>query len=214
MVNFRRGLGKIAFIGLLAGNALLQGQVQTPTISSLQSSPATSFSPTNGAAITAGTPSQGLGFTLYINGNFDPDDFEESVTWTAGGVATTLFIASRSTTQLTANVPTNLYTTAGSAAITVTETAFEEIDPVSNQVIFTINPAMAQISPLPLGIVGSPYSQSFFTGGTGPFTVVALEESSQPPPGLTFTSGTCNPLHGTPTTAGQFVVTYGVTDSW
>ena len=218
-VGMKAGL---ALIGLLALPGLLLAQ-GTPTISGIQSGFGTA---TNGAAITAATPTpdgcfeSSLCLNLFINGNFNPASNQESVTWTENSVQTTLFLQGTSTTQLIANVPANLYQSAGIATITVTETLFdcEGSCSTSTTSTFTVNPAMTSVGTLPAGIVGIAYSQPFFTGGTGNsisganFTVQF--GGGSPPPGLAATPNTGNPLAGTPTQAGRFSVSPTVTDSW
>ena len=198
-VGMKAGL---ALIGLLALPGLLLAQ-GTPTISGIQSGFGTA---TNGAAITAATPTpdgcfeSSLCLNLFINGNFNPASNQESVTWTENSVQTTLFLQGTSTTQLIANVPANLYQSAGIATITVTETLFdcEGSCSTSTTSTFTVNPAMASVGTLPAGIVGVAYSQPFFTGGTGNsisganFTVQFGGRS--PPPCLAATPNTGNPL--------------------
>ncbi len=211
---------RLAIFSLLAIPALLHAQPTTPTISSLQSG---NFSATHGAAITAGTPLPN-GIQLYINGNFNPYSYLESVTWTENSVATSLYLIGETTTQLVANVPMSLFTSPGSASITVTETPYSGLDltnpsarragprAVSNAATFTVNPAMAQIGVLPSGRVGVAYAQAFFSGGTAPFTVQF--SSSPAPPGLSATASTGNPLAGTPTQVGVYTVNPTITDSW
>jgi hypothetical protein len=79
----------------------------------------------------------------------------------------------------------------------------------------TINPASSPLSittasPLPSGMIGTPYSQKFLaSGGTPPYRWSL--KSGLLPQGLTLSSdGT---LNGTPTTAGSFSFMIGVTDS-
>lgn len=213
-------------VGWLAVPWLLSAQV-TPTITSLQSGFAFG-APTNGAAITAATPLPQScdGSTdclkLFINGNFNSDGPQVSVTWTENDTTTptSLFLTGESATQLVANIPMSLYQSAKTATITVTETFIEcdENCSSSDTATFTVNPAMASVGALPTGIVGVAYSQAFFTGGTGNaisgpnFTV---QFSANPaPPGLS--ASTSNPplLAGTPMQSGAFTVNPTVTDSW
>jgi hypothetical protein len=157
---------------------------------------------------------------LFINGNFNTSSNFESVTWTENSNTTSLFLLQSSNTQLVANVPVGLYAagTAGTVTITVTETQFECDVNCSNSTTstFTINPAMASISPLPTGIVSLTYSQPFFTGGTGNalsgpnFTLLGFS----PPPLLSASSDNPPLLVGTPTQSGTFLVTGTLTDSW
>src|SRR5262249_32313223 len=65
-------------------------------------------------------------------------------------------------------------------------------------------------SPLPVGVVGSTYSQAFgATGGTLPYSWTTT--SGQLPPGLTLSS--TGQLSGTPTTEGNYNFTTRVSDS-
>src|SRR6185312_3196298 len=202
----------IVLVTLLGSCALLNAQVTTPVITSLQSGPTiptgTPPPPTHGAAITVGTPGQE--FLLYVNGNFDTTNNFEEVLWDNGGEGPLqLNILSSTNTQLIANVPSFLYQTAGTASVTVQETLFTiggALNPrilrpapraTSNAVIFTINPSMSTIAVTP-GIVGLAYAHPFFGGGTPPFVIQF--PSGQPPPGLGANSG--GQLTGVPTTAG------------
>ena len=139
MVNRRIGAWGFVLVNLLAGGGLLHAQPTcnpaTPCITSLQSGLAGysgPTAPTNGAAITAGTPGGNYdseetpGIFLYINGNFAADTKLESVTWTESAVPTTLNVVSQTDTQVVAFVPQNLFASAGSATIVVSET-FESI---------------------------------------------------------------------------------------
>src|SRR5215469_2074308 len=208
-----------ALVGLLALPALLPAQVTTPSITDILSGfgPNT---PTNGPAITAGTPEPPSCFNclnLFINGNFNPQA-PEAVTWTENNATTTLsFFASHTSTQVIVNVPVSLYQSSGTATITVTEGGECAGPCPSDTSTYTVNPAMASISPLPTGIVSLPYSQRFFTGGTGNaisgsnFTV---KLNSGSPPGLTPSADNPPLLAGTPTQSGTFSVTGTVIDSW
>ncbi len=204
------------FLAMLALPALLTAQVRTPNITSIQSG---FGSATNGAAITAGTPTPASCFgsniclNLFINGNFQSEGVNTQVTWNEGGVPTSLPLLQISTTQIVVNVPMALYQAAGSASITVSETLFADVPPPPSidSATFTVNPALAGTT-LPAGVVGQPYSQPFFTGGTGPFTVAF--RTSPAPPGLAATPSTGNPLAGSPSQSGTFAVNRGVTDGW
>jgi hypothetical protein len=225
MVRHRALQAGLALVVLLSLPALCSAQT-TPTITGIQSGFGTA---SHGAAITAGTQepascfNSGLCLNLFINGNFNPDGTRESVTWTENNQTTGLsFTGELSNSQLVVNVPVGLYAagTAGTVTITVTETQFECESNCSTSATstFTINPAMASISPLPTGIVGVAYSRAFFTGGTGNalsgsnFTVQF--NTGSPPPGLAATTDNPPLLAGTPTQSGTFSVTGTVTDSW
>ncbi len=221
MVNRRRVMRGVLLIAILAGTALLHAQ---PTISSLQSSPPGLSSipgPSNIAAITAGTPGQS--FDLYVNGNFlILKGVANTVNWIIPGlqpVQINLGVLASSATQIVASVPSGLYASAGSATVTVTQTVPDTPPQIttSNGVPFTIYPVLSGLGALPSGIVGVPYAQPFFAGGTPPFTVV-FNQQSPAPPGLNFNPNLGDPvdgaLAGTPAQAGTFGVTPNVTDSW
>jgi hypothetical protein len=229
MFEYRALKAGLALVGLLATPSLLPAQVTTPSIMNIQSGFGTA---TNGAAITAGTPSPGscsipsLCLNLFINGNFNSAAFE-SVTWTENNVTTFLTtVGGENPTQVVVNVPMSLYQSAGTATITVTEEfACEGSSCLTATSSFTVNPAMAPISPLPTGIVSIPYSQAFFTGGTGnllpgappsppPNNFTVAFSSGSPPAGLAASSDNPPLLAGKPTQSGSFTVSGTVTDSW
>lgn len=209
---------------LAAGSTVLYAQTPctptstTPCISSLQSGYAGSVppTPTNGAAITAGTAI--TDFWLYINGTFSAAAFN-SVTWTSAttSVITPLTVISgSSTTQLIADVPASLFTTQDSATVKVTQTCFTAPCPGTATAVFTVNPALAGLA-LPAGAVGQAYSQPLASGGTGPYTISFSAGTT--PPGMTSYVGegvsqaTTN-YSGTPTTAGTYPFSMLISDSW
>jgi len=80
---------------------------------------------------------------------------------------------------------------------------------VSVQVTVTAALSMATASPLPAGVQGTTYSQTFAAaGGVGPYTFALV--SGTLPPGLSLSGGV---LSGTPTTFGVYTFTIQVTDS-
>ncbi|MGH9672486.1 MAG: Ig domain-containing protein, partial [Bryobacteraceae bacterium] len=103
-------------------------------------------------------------------------------------------------------------TTAGGPTmfmVRVTDSGGNTLDEVF---ALTINPALTITTgtPLPSGVLGSPYSQAFAAaGGTGAGYVFSLQ-SGTPPPGLSITGGA---LSGTPTSTGPFSFTVRVADS-
>ena len=115
-----------------------------------------------------------------------------------------------STVQLIATVPSSI--SAGALSVSV-------INPggaVSNALPLTVNPAanttvsVGTPSPLPAGVVGTPYSQTLTaTGGTGPYTWTILFGSL--PSGLTLSSS--GVISGTPLTAGAQNFTVSLHDS-
>ena len=213
MVNRRAGMRGVLILGWLGAGALLYAQ---PSISSVTSSAGLSSlcpGPTNGTAITAGTVTQSQSICIYINGAFTiTAGVTNTPTWTpqtSSPTAQNLDVYSETTTEIIAIVPQNLYATAGSALVGVTQT-FSSVNTYSNTETFTINAAVAGVGALPNGYVGVPYSQAAFTGGTPPFTF----QGTQAAPGLTLSTANGNLLTGTPTTAGFFNVTSTITDSW
>jgi hypothetical protein len=222
MLNHRTVMRGLALIGLLAGSSLLEAQVPTPFISSLASSIVGEGcdGPTNGAAYTVNSPGVGIegSICIYITGNFETEDHNNTVTWTDANGAVSLASATNPTpTLLVVYVAPGQLQNAETATITVSQTLFADEPPppvVSNGVTFTINPAMAGIAVLPSGIVGVAYSQPFFSGGTpgvNGFTVTAPNF----PPGLVYLNTQGYLLTGTPTTAGTAIpLSATITDSW
>ena len=201
MTRQRIWIGKLAFLALAGAPTLLMAQ--TPHITSLQSG---LFSATNGAAITAGTSASAI--QLFINGTFEDSLV---VDWTENGVTTPLAILSAGSNQIVANVPQSLYASSGAAVITVVQTSnTTHVTKTSGGSTFVINHSLAPAGTLPPGILGISYLQTFFTGGTGPFTL----QTPSLPPGLTPTSATGNPLVGTPSQVGTFTFTPTITDAW
>jgi trimeric autotransporter adhesin len=172
-------------------------QTATPVITPpLQSSLLTATSPTLLNIITSGTNI--TGFLLYINGNFNVGE-SHTVTWknTVTNVSTMFTsesgIQSVTATQIIVLIPSTLFSTPVTSAqlvdVTVTEQFvgnFINVPPppvTSNVATFLINPPMASLGPaLATGTVGTVYSQSLFTGGTGAFTTTL--SSGTLPPGL------------------------------
>ena len=112
MVKRRAVKRGFLFLAMLALPALLTAQVPTPNVTSIDSG---FGSDTNGAAITAATPSPAAtcfgSFTclnLFINGNFQNEGVQTSVTWNEGGVTTQLPLLQIGTNQIVVNVPMNL----------------------------------------------------------------------------------------------------------
>src|ERR1700722_15113898 len=232
MLNHRNGMRGIALIIWLAGSALLEAQV-TPHIDSIASSLVTvngetqrCLGATKGSAVTVNSPGIGGGICMYITGSFDAADGDsETVTWTDGtnGTVTLNSPVFPTATTVVAIVPANLLAVAETAAIQVNEAPPEIFvvrgnpalqlagDPASNTATFTVNPVIQGIAHLPSGIVGVAYSQPFFTGGTAPFTVAFNPTNIS---GLVATTGTGNPLQGTPNSTGIFTIGGTLTDSW
>jgi Putative Ig domain len=108
--------------------------------------------------------------------------------------------------QLTAIVPANLLTTAGTFPLSVSVPGRGN----SNSVVFTVLPQAISISTVSLsaGAVGIAYQQALTAvGGTAPYTWTA----SGLPPGLSLTPA--GSITGTPTTTGQFSVIFQIFDS-
>ena len=119
-----------------------------------------------------------------------------TVQWNGSPLSTTFV----SGTQLTAAVPGNLIATAGSASITVQNPG----GAVSNAATFTISATSSPVTitapaTLPLGAVGTFYSQSLSAaGGTPPYTWSLL--SGALPSGLSLSNS--GQISGTPTAVG------------
>lgn len=149
------------------------------------------------STVTAGNP----GFTLVVNGsNFV---LGARINW--NGIP--LNTAFGGTSQLSAPVPANLLSAAGSAVITVSNPD----NRTSTPFLFIITAPLLNIvtTGLPQASVGVPYLATLQAiGGTLPYTWSVVETL---PAGLTFNpNGT---LSGTPLTAGSFNLTFRVTDA-
>ncbi len=209
-----------------------------PQITSLGSSILASDFASFPAAITSGTPINA--FKLYIFGNnFDPNQ-STTVTWlnTSTHVAT-VFSGANVTLipgQITVIIPNSLFSTLVNSPVNVQITVGQQpiatfaplavrgIGPeratprgspqsgVSNPATFLILPPLASLGPsLPSGAVGIPYSQNYFTGGTGPYQMRLL--SGALPGGLAF-SFDATKIAGTPNNAGTFPFQPQIFDVW
>ena len=164
-------------------------------------------------AITGISPNSAIAgspqFALTVNGsNFVSGS---KVRWNGSDRTTSL----SSATSLTASIPASDIATAGTASVTVNNPA--PGGGPSNALSFTISAApiptlnITTTSPLPIGIVDSPYSQQFSaSGGTPPYHW--LVSSGSLPPGLSLTPGT-GALGGTPSATGDFSFTLKISDS-
>ena len=212
----------LAVLHLLAA-AAIASEPQTPSITGIQSG---FGSPTNGNAITAGTPTPAESespLQLFISGSFTGYD---TVTWTVNvngtPVVTTLCTPESENTPecsypadglLVAPVHQSLYAagTAGAVTITVSDPqdCEEEVcPPIAASAPYTVNPPLAAIGTLPAGLVGVAYSTPFFSGGTPPYTFTG----GSLPQGLS-TSPNNTVVSGTPQQLGTFSVPT-ITDSW
>ena len=114
-------------------------------------------------------------------------------------------------TQLTATVPGNLIANIGSASITVQNAG----GAVSNSATFTIGTSSSPVTitslpTLPLGGVGTFYSQSLSAvGGTPPYSWSLV--SGALPPGLSLSNS--GQISGTPTSAGSLSFTLKAADA-
>jgi len=172
--------------------------------------------PVGGPLITSLSPGStmagGATFTLTVLGsNFLSSGgiftAGPTVQWN-GAPLVTSFV---SVTQLTAIVPATLIATTGNANITV-------LNPgggVSNSAVFTIGATSSSVTItapliLPLGAVGTFYSQSLSaTGGTPPYSWSLV--SGALPPGLSLSKS--GQISGTPTSAGTLSFALKVADS-
>lgn len=129
-----------------------------------------------------------------------------TVLWN-GSPLLTIFV---NETQLTATVPATLITNLGTASITVQNPG----GGVSNSATFTISSTSAPVTittpaTLPLGAVGTFYSQSLSAvGGTPPYSWSLV--SGALPSGLSLSSA--GQISGTPTAAGTLTSTIKVAD--
>jgi hypothetical protein len=166
--------------------------------------------PTAPLSISSLTPSSaaagGLAFEMTVNGSDFPAD--AVVHWNGTAISTTYVSA----TQLSAFVTASLLATAGTASVTVVSSE----TPESNALTFTINPAVSHTllihTPpiLPVGHVGTAYSQTFIVGGgTTPYTWSVLAGAL--PSGLSFSSA--GVISGIPTAAEELSFTVEVVDA-
>jgi hypothetical protein len=159
--------------------------------------------------LTSLTPSSVLagstGFTLVVNGtNF----FNRSIIQWNGANRSTTFV---SNTQLTTDIQARDLVTAGTVGVTVFNPA--PGGGVSNSLPFTVGSpiTITSTSPLPDGVVGTNYSQTFsLAGGVAPYNWSIIQGSL--PAGLVISSST-GVVSGTPTTPGTFDFTARVTDA-
>jgi hypothetical protein len=80
---------------------------------------------------------------------------------------------------------------------------------------FTVSRISVSPGTLPYGAVGTYYTAIFTpSGGAPPYTFTLTSGSTSMPPGLSFSSTASSAaLLGTPTSPGEFGVTYSITDS-
>ena len=178
-----------AFLLLLGLAGALSGQVPTPIF--------TSMSPSQ---TTAGVS----GVTLTITGqNFSSN--ASTVRWDVTTLPTT-FISS---TQLTATVSAALLASPGTVSVNVYNSGVPSTTPR----LFTINsqPTITTTSPLPSGVLGSPYFQTIVATGGTPSLIWSVVSGALPP-GLTLSPGS-GTMTGTPTSPGAYRFTARVTDS-
>ena len=177
-----------AFLLLLGLAGALSGQVPTPIF--------TSMSPSQ---TTAGVS----GVTLTITGqNFSSN--ASTVRWDVTTLPTT-FISS---TQLTATVSAALLASPGTVSVNVYNSGVPSTTPR----LFTINsqPTITTTSPLPSGVLGSPYFQTIVATGGTPSLIWSVVSGALPP-GLTLSPGS-GTMTGTPTSPGAYRFTARVTD--
>ncbi len=192
-----RGLSATQIL-LLAAVAVSPCWGQTPTITKIQAS-FVGGQPADVGGITSGMSLQG-GFTLYINGTFNPNAFINATWYNPSTNFTTVFTKAAATvtpTQVILPIPNTLFQTPVSSPITVIISVLEQGG--SSNSTFLINPPLAAVQPiLPAGTLNVPYSANFITGGSAPFQAATTQAV---PPGL-------NPngiaLAGTPLQTGVF----------
>jgi len=214
---------RFCFLAVLgaAGSTGLYAQctaANAPCISSLQSDVPGVSSPTHGAAITASTP--GNGIWLFINGSFNPTAPLRTVSWSTPSVPTPqpLTIIDATAIQVIASVPSPLFSSPGSASITVAESPIVGVPLTpSNASTFTINPVLTPTPSFASGLVNVAYSQPLATGGTAGYSISFVTgtlppgfASYNPGPALQNTAD----FIGTPTAAGNYQFAIDITDSW
>ncbi len=166
--------------------------------------------PTAPLSISSLTPNSaaagGLAFEMTVNGSGFPAD--AVVHWNGTALSTTYVSAS----QINAFVTAGLLSTAGTASVTVVSSE----TPESNALTFTISSAVTQqlsirTPPiLPVGHVGTAYSQAFIVGGgVKPYTWSLIAGAM--PSGLSLSSA--GVISGIPTAAEDLSFTVQVTDA-
>ena len=150
------------------------------------------------------------GFTLYINGTFNPNAFINATWYNPSTNFTTVFTAAAATvtpTQVILPIPNTLFQTPVSSPVTVQITVLEQGG--SSTSTFLINPPLAAVQPsLPPGTLNVPYNSNFISGGTAPFQA---STTSGLPPGLQV-NGIA--ITGTPTQNGVFSFQTFASDFW
>jgi Putative Ig domain len=215
----------LCLLGVFGGPYLLFGQGTITSVSG--GSPA---GPVTG--ITNGTDISG--FTLTLNGAFHTSSQQNriyAVRWlnpaqqqdqsfNADGQ-----LLSISSTQITLNIPSNLFNfdvpVTSQQTVQIIEYEYDSTGQnllPSNTATFYINPQPGPINPsLPDGTVSIPYTSTpLESGGTGPFTTALLDYGPLPP-GTKIQNTSDNTsflVVGTPTTAGGYYFALTVTDAW
>ena len=182
---------------------------QTPTITTIQAS-FVGGQPADVGGITSGTQLPGGGFTLYINGSFNPNAFLNAKWNNPSTNFTTVFTAAAATvtpTQVILPIPSALFQTPVSSPVKVVLTVLEQGGSATSS--FLINPPLTAIQPfLPSGTLNAPYNANFISGGSAPFQAGT---SSGLPPGLQVTGIA---ITGTPTQNGVFSFQSFASDFW
>jgi hypothetical protein len=150
------------------------------------------------------------GFTLYINGTFNPNAFINATWYNPSTNFTTVFTAAAATvtpTQVILPIPNTLFQAPVSSPVTVQITVLEQGG--SSASTFLINPPLAVVQPsLPPGTLNVPYNSNFISGGSAPFQA---STTSGLPPGLQV-NGIA--ITGTPTQNGVFSFQAIASDFW
>jgi hypothetical protein len=163
--------------------------------------------PTVGVAISpAGPVTLDQGGTASLTAAVTNDTASAGVTWSLNGAGS---ITGNTTTAVTYSAPASV--TAASAA-TVKATSVADSTKTATFTVNLVPPPAIAPATLPVGNVGTPYSQTVsVTGGVAPYT---LSISGTQITGVTFTAGaTSATLMGIPTTAATYSFTVKVTDS-
>ena len=165
--------------------------------------------PTVALSVTSVTPNvvpAGLSFEMTVNGT---GFLANAVVQWNGTALSTTFISS---TQLNAFVPASLFTATNGYRVTVQNPGLTPSNGVQVLVISPTTPPLLINTPpiLPVGHVGTAYSQTFIVGGgVAPYTWSLIAGAM--PSGLSLSS--TGVISGIPTAAGELSFTVEVTDA-
>jgi hypothetical protein len=167
--------------------------VAAPVISALSPSSVNAGSP--GFALTVTGSQFQTGMTVYFNNNPVP----------------TTLVANQRNNMLMGNVPASAITSAGTVPVSVGTVDGYYTSNLAFTIVSPIPPLQFGISPVPSGVVNTPYTYTFTaSGGSGGGYAFSVTSGTLPA-GLQLSSG--GVVSGTPTVVGSFAFTVQLTDS-